>query len=84
MVSSHEKLSVLPRPNKLLHFNSADGVPGLIGSSLTELNRFSPDIPICARSNVKRPIRRMTTVFVTTMFLPEIKAKKKIGMKLIP
>ena len=40
------------------------------------LNRFLPDAPICARSTVNRPITKMRTVFLTTMFLPVLKAKK--------
>ena len=44
---------------------------------LSNLNRFLPDAPICARSTVNRPITKMRTVFLTTMFLPVLKAKKR-------
>ena len=55
----------------------ADEVSGVI-ELLSNLNRFLPDAPICARSTVNRPIRKMRTVFFTTMFLPVLKAKKVV------
>lgn len=53
----------------------ADGVSGVI-EFLSNLNGFLPDAPICARSTVNRPIRKMRTIFFTTMFLSVLKAKK--------